>query len=124
LVEPAKKAAFKVSYDMTNNKIIHQEFRAGVNAGTIYLIQPETNKIIWIKDSNREKGIAERTKKIFDDKDLSNKIFEFTGALGCWFSPKDPNLILVSYYSGKIETYDLKTKKLISSTKKNVMSDF
>lgn len=115
--DASQKAAFKASYNLSTNKIMHQEFRTGDDADVMYVFQPETQKIYWTK-SSYQGAITEWKMQIFDDKNLSNIVFEFTGVLMWQFDKNDPNLIDVTYHSGKIETYNLTTKELIA-TKNN-----
>jgi len=122
--DSTQKAAYKVSYNLSTNKIMHEEFRTGDNADVVFSFHPKTQKIYWTK-SISQGPITQWKKQIYDDENLSNMIFEFTGVMMWQFDENDPNLIDVTYHSGKIETYNLTTKKLIA-TKNNGggMNDF
>lgn len=113
--EPA--LAFKVSYNLATNQILHQEFRTGEDVNVVYVFQPQTQAIFWTKSIN-EGAITQWEKRIFDDVNLTNLVFEFTGATMWQFDKADHNLINVTYHTGKIETYNITTKELVA-TKNN-----
>lgn len=59
--------------------------------------------------------------EIYSDENLNNLVFKFKGAMNVRRIPE--NKILVEYYSGTQETYDLASKKLLKSTKKKTLLD-
>lgn len=115
--DATQKSAFVASFDLLENKVLHQEFRTGEDAGVVFSYHPKTRKIYWTKSYN-EGEITQWKKQIFDDEALTNMVFEFTGALMWQFDQKAPELLHVTYHSGKIESYNLTTKELVA-TKNN-----
>jgi len=107
------KKKVSIYYNIPTGKIVHQETREGADYEVQYLHFEHSDTQLWTKKIKGTTALNAST-IYYTNSSLTEELFTKKGVM-MWFPASIENQIKLIYLDGKIETYNVTTKKLLKT---------